>query len=99
MRRPIKPLPIEFVVSEMTLSDSRGGVSIGVIVSPRFEGDRESKFEGSQGSLSIAIYRSSTTRKAAYEEAMDYFDELRKQEVLKERLKLTGKRKPRKPTA
>lgn len=93
MRHPVTPPPIEFVVSDMIIVDDHGGISNGVVVCPRFEGDKDEKFLGEQGSLKIAIHKSTTTRLAAFEEAIAYFDVLRKREILYNQLKKTGKRR------
>lgn len=90
--------PIEYVVSELRLADERGSVAYGAMVSPRYEHDPDSRFEGEQGNLLITISSSASTRIAAYEAAIDFFKELRKDELLKERLlrpKVKRKRKPR----
>jgi hypothetical protein len=96
MRRPLTPIPLEFVLSEMLIVDDKGGVSNGAIVCPRFEGDKDDKFKGEQGTLKIAIHKSTTTRLAAYEEAIAYFEALRKRELLYNELKKTGSRRKKK---
>jgi len=95
MRKLVVREPIEYVMSEMRLVDERGSVAYGAVVSPRFEDDPDSRFEGEQGNLIIAISSSASTRVAAYEAAIAYFQELRKQELLKEELlrPITRKRK------
>ena len=89
-------IPIEYVMSDMRLVDERGSVAYGAIVSPRFENDPDERFEGVQGNLIISIASSSATRIAAYDAAILYFQSLRKDELLKEVLLGTAKRK-RKP--
>ena len=95
MRRPVLQ-PIEYVMSEMRLVDERGSVAHGAVVSPRYKDDTDSRFEGEQGNLLIFMSSSASTRVAAYEAAISHFEELRRQELLKEELLRPLKRKGRK---
>jgi hypothetical protein len=69
--------PIDYIVSRLELKDSNENVAIGVIVMPRYEGDTDDRFCGTQGDLNIRIEGSRTRQSDAYELACSLLDNLK----------------------